>query len=114
MQVARDNAQVRRQIVCRCGIRRNQRVGEGVNDLSANDMGNHAPDLAIESARCEVAPVGAEANLGEESDSEHTLFECGSAGEREESRGGSTTTHHVISPVAVSYICAEPMVPVAR
>jgi hypothetical protein len=47
-------------------------------------------NLAIVSAHCEVAPVGAEADVGERSDrGEHTLFEWGSVGEREEWRGGS-------------------------
>jgi hypothetical protein len=40
--------------------------------------GTTHPDLAIVSARCEVAPVGAEADLElvESVMGEHTLFEC--------------------------------------
>jgi hypothetical protein len=54
-------------------------------------------DLVIGAARCEVAPVGAEAHAADgEVESgvmidKHTLFECGKAGEmRAEGRGGWT------------------------
>ena len=70
-------------------------------------------NLAIVSARCEVAPVGAEADseLVENIRGEHTLFECGSKGRMERQE---VSTHHEISPVAMSCIYAETMHAVAR